>query len=144
MFHFLRAGVIAIGVLGGCCAATAADPNGTWLTEGGKATVRIANCGGALCGTIAALKEPNDPATGRPQTDKNNPDASKRSRPMIGVQIVLGMKPSGPDKWSGEIYNAEDGKTYSGGLTLMGATSLKLEGCVLKFLCKSQTWTRAN
>ena len=63
---------------------------------------------------------------------------------MIGVQIVLGMKPSGPDKWSGEIYNAEDGKTYSGGLTLTSATSLKLEGCVLRFLCKSQTWTRAT
>jgi uncharacterized protein (DUF2147 family) len=144
MFHFLRSSMIAAGVVGACFPAAAADPNGSWVTEGGKATVRIANCGGALCGTITALKEPNDSTTGRPQLDKNNADASKRSRPMIGVQIVLGMKPSGPDKWSGDIYNAEDGKTYSASLSMVSPTSLKLEGCVLKVLCKAQTWTRTN
>ena len=38
---------------------------------------------------------------------------------MIGVPIVLGMKPSGTaNKWSGQVYNAEDGKTYLGSLTL--------------------------
>jgi uncharacterized protein (DUF2147 family) len=127
-------------------AAPAADPLGNWLTESGAATVRIANCGAELCGSIVALKEPNDPATGRPKTDKNNPDAAKRSRPLIGVQIVLGMKPSGtPNKWSGQVYNAEDGKTYSGNITMQDARTLKLEGCVLGGLfCKAQTWTRAN
>src|SRR5262245_9295148 len=118
MFIVLRAGAVAAGIFGSCMAAAAADPSGSWLNEGGKATIRIANCGGALCGTIAALKEPNDPSTGRPLTDKNNPNASLRNRPMIGVQIVLGMKPNGPDKWSGQIYNAEDGKTYTGNITM--------------------------
>src|SRR5262249_31748974 len=123
----------------------AADPLGNWHTQSGEATVRIANCGAELCGTIVALKEPNDPATGRPKTDKNNPDAAKRSRPMIGVQIVLGMKPAGANKWNGQVYNAEDGKTYSGSITLQSATSLKLEGCALGgIICKSQTWTRAS
>ena len=125
--------------------ARAAEPNGTWVTEGGKSRVRIADCGGAICGTIVALQEPNDPATGKPKTDKNNADAAKRNRPMIGVQIVLGMKPNGANRWSGQVYNAEDGKTYSGNVTLTGANSLKLEGCALGGLvCKSQTWTRAN
>ena len=95
--------------------------------------------------SLVWLKEPNDPATGRPKTDKNNADASKQSRPLIGVPIVLGMKPSGtPDKWSGQIYNAEDGKTYSGNLIMQGPNSLKLEGCVLGgLICKGQTWTRS-
>jgi uncharacterized protein (DUF2147 family) len=125
--------------------AFAADPAGTWLTENGKARIRIADCGGALCGTIAWLKEPNDEA-GKPKTDANNADAAKRARPLIGVATVIGMKPSGtPDKWAGQVYNAEDGKTYSGSLTLTGATTLKLEGCALGGLvCKSQTWTRVN
>ena len=48
-------------------AARAADPTGNWLTESGSATVKIATCGAELCGTIVALKEPNDPATGRPK-----------------------------------------------------------------------------
>jgi uncharacterized protein (DUF2147 family) len=145
MTTILRVGTLAATLLGTNLApALAADPSGNWLTESGAATVRIASCGAELCGTIVALKEPNDPATGKPKTDKNNPDASLRNRPVIGVQIVFGMKPSGtPDKWNGQVYNAEDGKTYSGSITLQGANSLKLEGCVFGGLvCKGQTWTR--
>jgi uncharacterized protein (DUF2147 family) len=63
----------------------------------------------------------------------------------LGVQIVLGMKPSGADKWAGQVYNAEDGKTYSGNLTMNGASNLTLQGCALGGLvCKGQNWTRAN
>lgn len=123
--------------------AMAADPIGTWLTQGGNSRIRIADCGGALCGTIVWLKEPNDAETGKPKTDKNNSDASKRSRPLIGVQIVLGMKPAGTDKWTGQVYNAEDGKTYSGSFALSGASKADLKGCVA-FICKTKTWTRSN
>ncbi len=116
------------------------------LTEEGKATVRMSDCGGALCGTIVALKDPVDPATGMPKTDKNNVDVSKRSRPMIGVEIVLGMKPAATsNQWTGRLYNAEDGKTYSGTLTLQNANTIKLQGCILSgIICKSSLWTRAG
>jgi uncharacterized protein (DUF2147 family) len=126
--------------------ASAGDPRGNWLTENGRAKVAIVNCGAALCGNIVALKEPNDPATGKPKTDQNNADAAKRARPMIGVQIVIDMKPGGTaDKWSGQVYNAEDGKTYSGSITLVNATTLNLQGCALGgLICKTQTWTRTN
>jgi uncharacterized protein (DUF2147 family) len=124
--------------------AQAADALGTWYTGDKESQVRIVNCGGALCGTLVWLKEPNDPATGRPKTDKHNADASKQSRPLLGVPIVLGMKPSGQGQWSGDVYNASDGKTYSGSFTLTGPNSADLKGCVLSVLCKSQTWTRAN
>jgi uncharacterized protein (DUF2147 family) len=127
------------------CPARAVDLFGNWLTENGRSRVRIADCGGALCGTIVWLKEPNDPETGRPKTDKNNADAGKRARPLVGVPIVLGMKPSGTDKWSGQVYNAEDGKTYSGNITAQGPNALKLEGCALGgLICKGQTWTRVR
>ena len=139
--HFLAAA--ALVALAG--PALAADPAGMWLTQGGNSRIRLADCGGALCGTIVWLKEPNDPDTGKPKTDKNNSDASKRSRPLIGVQIVLGMKPAGADKWSGQVYNAEDGKTYSGNLTFSGGNALQLQGCALGGLvCKGQTWTKVN
>jgi uncharacterized protein (DUF2147 family) len=142
-----RTGAIALVFLGALCAAPAlaADPHGTWLTEGGKSRIHIVDCGSALCGNIAWLKEPNDPETGKPKTDKNNSDTSKRSRPLIGVTIVISMKPAGADKWSGEVYNAEDGKIYTGNLTMQSANALKLEGCALGgLLCKSQTWSRVN
>ena len=126
--------------------ASAADPRGKWLTESGKAVVAIVNCGDALCGNIVSLKEPNDPATGKPKTDINNADASRRTRPVIGVQIVIDMKPDGAEpKWKGQVYNAEDGKTYTGSITLVNATTLNLQGCALGgLICKTQTWTRAN
>jgi uncharacterized protein (DUF2147 family) len=139
--HLAAIALIALGATG---SALAADAAGTWLTQGGTSRIKIADCGGALCGTIVWLKEPKDD-NGKPKTDKNNSDQSKRSRPLIGVQIVLGMKPAGTDKWTGQVYNAEDGKTYSGNLTFSGGDSLKLQGCALGGLvCKGQTWTKVN
>jgi uncharacterized protein (DUF2147 family) len=125
--------------------ASAADPTGTWHTERDLAQVRIAKCGEALCGIIIALKDPIDPATGHPLTDTENVDPTQRNRPLIGVQVVIAMKPAGAAKWIGQLYNAEDGKTYDGNLVLTGANSLKVEGCIMAgMLCQAQIWTRAN
>jgi uncharacterized protein (DUF2147 family) len=135
----------AILCLAAATPAWAGDPRGSWMTDDGKAKIAIADCSGALCGKIVALTEPNDPATGKPKTDANNPDAAKRTRPMVGVQIVIDMKPDSADKWKGQVYNAEDGKTYSGSITLVDAKTLTLQGCALGgLICKSRTWTRAN
>lgn len=124
--------------------ARAADPIGTWYTADKDSQVKIANCGGKLCGTLVWLKEPIDPATGKPKLDKNNADASKQSRPLLGVPIVLGMAPSGPGVWSGNVYNASDGKTYSGSFTMTSDSTADLKGCVMSIICKSQTWTRSK
>src|ERR1700733_14862553 len=120
--------------------ALGADPMGTWYTADKDSQVRITNCGGALCGALTWLKDPLDPATGKPKLDKNNADASKQSRPFLGWQIVLGMKPSGLNVWSGNVYNASDGKTYSGSFTMTGDNTADLKGCVMSILCKKQNW----
>jgi uncharacterized protein (DUF2147 family) len=122
--------------------ALAADPTGMWLTEDGEAKIKVASCGSAMCGTIAWLKEPNDKTTNKPKTDKNNADASLRNRPVLGSPVLLSMKADGNDKWSGQLYNAEDGKTYSGNIALAGNT-LKVQGCVA-IICKTKNWTRTN
>jgi uncharacterized protein (DUF2147 family) len=125
--------------------ARAADPLGSWLTGDKKGKVHIVNCGGAICGTLSWLAEPNDPDTKQPKTDKNNTDAGKKSRPLLGIPIVLNMKPAGGEKWEGQVYNAEDGGTYTGSFTMTGANSAELKGCVMGgIICKGQTWTRSN
>lgn len=125
--------------------AFAADPLGTWYTEGKESQVRMAKCGDALCGALVWLKVPNDPATGKPKTDKENADDAKRKRPLLGVEIVLGMMPSGtPDQWKGKVYNAKDGNTYTGFFTMTSADTAELKGCAFGFICKTQTWTRAK
>lgn len=144
--NIVRATTLAAALLGASLMpAFAADPTGTWLTEEGKATVRVADCGGALCGKIVSLKEPNDPQSGKPKIDKNNADAGKRSRAIIGVQILIGLKPDGANKWSGQIYNPEDGKTYAATVTLPNASTIKVQGCLLGgVICKTNTWTRGG
>jgi uncharacterized protein (DUF2147 family) len=118
----------------------AADPIGIWNAEQG--TVRVSDCGGALCATLASLKQPADPQTGRPKTDIHNPDVSKRNRPLVGVVIFSGMQPQGPNRWGGgRLYNPEDGNSYDASFTLEGANVLKVQGCVM-VICKSRTWTR--
>jgi len=125
--------------------ARAADPLGTWLTGDKKGKVHIVNCGGAICGNLVWLQEPIDPETNKPKLDKNNADASKKTRPLIGVPIVLNMKSSGDGAWEGKVYNAEDGSTYSGSFTMTSATSAQLKGCVMGgLICKSSTWTKTN
>jgi uncharacterized protein (DUF2147 family) len=133
-------------VCAGYLPALAADPLGTWLTGDKKGKVRIVNCGGAICGSLVWIDEPLDPETKKPKIDKRNADASKQSRPLLGIPIVLNMKPSSaPQSWEGDVYNAEDGKTYSGSFTLTGANTAQLKGCVLGgLICKAQTWTRSN
>jgi len=124
--------------------ALAGTPVGIWLSEDGATKVHIANCGGKLCGAVVWLDKPIDATTGKPKTDKRNPDPAERSRPLLGLQVVHGLAPSGPDKWSGLIYNADDGRTYQAQLKVQGANAAHVEGCVLAILCKGQMWKRSN
>ncbi|HMK78336.1 MAG TPA: DUF2147 domain-containing protein [Xanthobacteraceae bacterium] len=141
----LAATALLLWTSGALNAARAADPTGVWYTDGRKGQVRIVRCADALCGTIVALKDQIDPATGKPQTDSENEDASKRGRPVIGIEVVIGMKPAGSDTWSGQFYSPEEGKTVSGTLTLKDANTLRVEGCLLGgLLCRGEIWTRAK
>jgi uncharacterized protein (DUF2147 family) len=135
--------VIAVGllILAGAGPGLAADPKGVWLTADSDAQIRIAPCDDALCGTVVWLRDPLDPETGRPLLDKQNPDASRRRRPVIGIPILLQMRQSGANRWSGKIYNADDGNTYDGHLSPISDALLKIEGCLFGF-CQSQNWTR--
>jgi uncharacterized protein (DUF2147 family) len=123
--------------------ALAGNAEGTWLSQNGDTKVKLSDCGEKLCGTVVWLSAPIDRATGRPKTDKHNPDPAKRARPLIGLQVA-NLAASGPDKWSGKIYNADDGRTYQASFKVQSAGTAKVQGCVLAVLCKSHTWTRAN
>ncbi|WP_028350508.1 DUF2147 domain-containing protein [Bradyrhizobium murdochi] len=123
--------------------AQGAEPTGVWLTQAGDARVKISKCGGGICGVIVGLKEPIDQATGKPQVDDKNPNPALKQRPMIGLPLFSGMSPSGPNKWSGQIYNADDGGTYASSVSVTGADTLKVEGCV-GALCGGENWTRVG
>jgi uncharacterized protein (DUF2147 family) len=119
------------------------EVGGIWLTQAGDAKVRVSKCGGGICGVIVWLKDPIDRATGKPQIDDKNPNPSLARRPMIGLPLFSGMHASGPNKWSGQIYNADDGKSYASKVSASGPDTLRVEGCV-GALCGGESWTRSR
>ena len=121
----------------------AAEPSGVWQTQAGDARVKISKCSGGICGVIVSLKEPIDPATGKPQVDDKNPNPALKKRPMLGLPLFSAMQPVAANKWSGQIYNADDGGTYASSISVAGPDTLRVEGCV-GALCGGETWTRAG
>jgi uncharacterized protein (DUF2147 family) len=134
--------LLALAIAGGASAATAGDPSGTWIMTNGKLTVRVSKCGGGLCGSLVALKEPLD-KQGRPKVDKRNPNPSLRKRPLLGVSLFSGVRPKGDDKWTGSIYNPDDGKTYSATVKYEGSR-MNVKGCVAGVFCKTNKFVRVN
>jgi uncharacterized protein (DUF2147 family) len=129
----ILAGIV---LLSGVAPALALDPTGDWRVADGVANIRVAQCNGDMWGVVAWEKE----SGGR---DSNNPDASKRNRPTLGMPILLDMKKKqGTDQWEGQVYNAKDGQTYSSTIKSADANHLEIQGCVLGFLCGGETWTR--
>jgi uncharacterized protein (DUF2147 family) len=116
--------------------ALAADPTGDWLVADAVAHIRVSECNGNMWGAVVWEKEPGG-------IDEHNPDVSKRSRPTLGIPVLINMKKKpGVDQWEGEVYNANDGKTYSSTIKPAGSDKLEIQGCVLGFLCGGETWTR--
>ena len=46
---------------------------------------------------------------------------------MIGLPLFSGMHATGPNKWSGQIYNADDGNSYASNISVAGPDALKVD-----------------
>lgn len=132
--------VMLLGAAG--MAGAQADPHGLWRAQDG-AEVRVSSCGHCLCAFIAEAKSRIDPATGRPWTDKNNPDPALRNRPLVGVAVLRSLQPDGPGKWSGTLYNNDNGNTYNGHLLELGPRTIRIEGCAIG-ICGGQNLSRIH
>ncbi len=107
------AGLVAAMALIAVQAGAAEPIEGNWKTASGE-TAQIAKCGGAFCVTLKT---------------------GKHSGKQIGSM-------SGSDgEYSGEITDPANDKTYAGSASVSG-NALKMKGCVMKILCKSQTWSK--
>ena len=124
-------------------AQTGGEATGVWLTQAGDAKVRVSKCGAQICGVVVWLREPTNPATGLPMVDDKNPNPALAKRPMIGLPLFADMRIAGPNKWSGHIYNADDGGTYVSNISVSGPDTLRVEGCV-GALCGGENWTRSG
>ena len=104
-------------------ALLAQDVVGKWKLEDGTAIVEVYRQGDAFNGKIVWLQHPTE-ADGSPAVDNNNPDSKLRSRQLIGLNMLSGLKECGDEYSGGTIYDPGNGKTYY--------CSMKVEGDVLK------------
>ncbi len=136
MHQLFVSAILAAACFAASCGAGSASPVGLWLAkDGGK--IRISPCGRNLCGFLV------QPAPGATATDKNNTDAAKRGRPLAGIQVLISMHRDGLNKWSGHVYNDDDGKIYEGHLIENDASGIRIEGCWLG-MCGGEDLTRVK
>jgi uncharacterized protein (DUF2147 family) len=140
----MRLAALAAALMMAAGPAFAADPaEGDWMIDD-SARVHIAPCpdhSDRLCGTLAWLKDPNDDA-GRPSRDTKNPNPALRSRTILGLPFIVGLKRVDTGHWSGgTVYNPDSGATYGAKMHIHADGALKFEGCLLVF-CGARTWHR--
>jgi uncharacterized protein (DUF2147 family) len=145
--------IVFTSLILGMASAYAAGPDdvlGVWNTEERDAKIEIYKCGIKYCGKIVWLKEPTYPAgskegtPGTPVLDHSNPDPKLRKTPLIGLPILLDFVFAGDNSWNdGKIYDSENGKTYSGKLTLVSPNQLNVRGFILiSLIGGTTTWMR--
>lgn len=115
----------------------------TWYTDGGTSAVQIyASADGKYYGKIVWLRD--GIVNGKPLLDAQNPDATKRSNPWLGMQIITGLtKKTNTEYVSGKIYDPTKGNYYHCKMTVVGENKLELRGYILgiPFLGRTTTWT---
>jgi len=157
----------AIAILLGLAAFTAATAPlaaddataivGVWVTEPSEpgepySHMEIYETDGKFAGRIAWLSDPvyraDDPEAGAIVHDRENPDEAKRTRPLLGLEIMHGFRFDAKDgKWvDGRIYDPESGKEYRCKMTMKDTETLEVFGYVkvgFVKLGRDTIWKRA-
>lgn len=143
---------VAVLMAASVWAANPDDILGKWWNQEKTSQIDIFKYQGKYVGKIVWLKEPLYPANdakgmgGKPKVDRENPDASKRTQPLLGLIMVWGFTFSGGDLWeNGFIYDPRDGKTYKCKMTLTSPDVLDVRGFIgISLFGKTNTWTRVK
>ena len=122
MAAFARA-LILIAMTGAFAGpALAFDPYGVWFREESGTKFDFYNCDSKLCARVIDVSKTDD-------------------RKVIGTVILRNAAKTGPNEWSGDLYNSKDGKIYSGTITVNSLTDLSLKGCLMIF-CQTEKWVK--
>jgi uncharacterized protein (DUF2147 family) len=140
----LAAALLLACSVGAVHAASGPSPVGTWRTfddlDGKESgAVEITEEGGQLYGKITRI---NDPSKVNALCVACTDD--RKDKPVLGMQVIRGLKPDG-DHWDGgEIVDPKTGKVYRAKLHLEdGGQKLVVRGFIgIALFGRSQTWLR--
>jgi uncharacterized protein (DUF2147 family) len=133
---------LAAPALSACAGASPPGPgaltrlSGVWTAQSGNVDVAILACGEAFCGDVVrvhgnvSMAEPGKQAAGAPPTE--------------GMRIFTGLKPTGPSRWKGKIFNREKNQTYDVIVTSLSPAELEVRPyIVLESIGQKQIWKSA-
>jgi len=117
---------------------------GTWYNEEKSGKIQFFKQGDKIFGKIVWLKDPND--NGKPRTDRENPDAKLKSRPLVGLVNLKNFSQTSKTTWEGgEVYDPKNGKTYSCKMTLSSPTRLDVRGFIgISIIGRTSHFTKAD
>ncbi len=140
---------IAAVLLGGVAFAAQAQmsPVGLWKTiddktKNEKALVRVTETNGVVSGKIEKLLAPD----AKPDAKCDKCSDERKDQPIVGLEIIRGVKKDG-DSWSGgTILDSAEGKVYKVKLTPAdGGKKLDVRGYVgAPMFGRTQTWVRVE
>ncbi len=145
----MRLGYLSLGLLvfsGAMAFAAAPTPVGVWKTVDDatgkpKSLVTIWEQGGILYGKIDKIL---DPEPDNPEQKCIHCEGSLKNKPLVGLQILSGLKKDG-DQWSGgRILDPDNGKTYKCYINVQdGGKKLKVRGFIgFSLIGRTQYWQR--
>lgn len=119
---------------------------GTWYNTTKTGKIQISKTGNTFEGKLVWLEEPNDPDDGLPKRDKENPNTDLAKKPLLGINLLNNFEYDEDNVWEdGDIYDPENGKTYSCVLTLKDKDNLNVRGYIgFSLLGRTEYWTRVK
>jgi len=117
---------------------------GLWYNDIKSGKILITRApNGKFYGKVVWLKEPLK--DGKPKVDELNEDPRLRSRPRLGLPVLMDFVKDGDNKYTdGKIYDPLNGKTYSCKMTCKGK-ELDIRGYIgISLFGRTTTWTRAQ
>ena len=106
--------------------------DGRWVNPGGSVIIDIAPCGDARCGTVVWA------------SDKAKQDARKGTEQLVGSDLLTGLKQRMPGQWRGKLFIPDRNMRATAKIELIGERQLKVSGCTLSVVCRTQYWNRAD
>ena len=152
MLTFNRAGVLAItlaaALLSSAARADNTSPVGLWkniddVSGKSRALIRITEANGTLEGTVEKVF----PGPSEDQNPKcGECEGALKNAPIVGLEILSGLKKDGDGYAGGQILDPENGKVYSSSMQLIdGGRKLSVRGYIgISLLGRSQTWIRQD
>jgi uncharacterized protein (DUF2147 family) len=120
------------------------DIKGYWLSAQKATIVEFYPSGNKFNGKAVWSRQKDK--NGKPLKDVNNPDKSKRSRSLEGIDLITGLtyNPKTDTYEGGKIYQPNTGKTFNCKVKLDNSkNTMQITGGV-GFISKTLTWTRTT